>query len=100
MKILLQLSYEYLRLYANAFAFQAAALRTLSPNFPGVENGRAHTEGPGSLPEARFMYESIDAAKALLTTVNNYIPSTENLRRFPIRFALYVLLDSKASLHC
>ena len=101
MKILLQLSYEYLRLYANAFAFQAAALRTLSPDLPGVENGRAPTEGPGSLPEARFTYESIDAAKALLTIVNNYIPSAENLNQFPIRFPLYVFwLDSKASLHC
>ncbi|KAJ6019973.1 hypothetical protein N7522_000048 [Penicillium canescens] len=88
-KILLQLSYEYLRLYANAFAFQAAALRTISPNLPGVENGSAHSEGPGSLPEARFMFESIDAAKSLLTIVNNYIPSAENLNQFPIRFPLF-----------
>jgi hypothetical protein len=99
-KILLQLSYEYLRLYANAFAFQAAALRTISPNFPGVENRGAHTEDPGSLPEARFMYESIDAAKALLTIVNNYIPSAENLNQFPIRFPLYAWLDFTASLRC
>lgn len=100
MKILLQLSYEYLRLYTNAFAFQAAAFRTLSPNYPRVENKGAHIESPGSLPEARFMYESIDAAKALLTIVNNYIPSAENLSQFPIRFPLYVWLDSKAPLHC
>jgi hypothetical protein len=61
-----------------------------------MENGHTHNEGPGSLPEARFMYESIDAAKALLTIVNNYIPSAESLNRFPIRFPLYVWLDSKA----
>lgn len=88
-KILLQLSYEYLRLYANAFAFQAAALRTISLSLPGIENEPAHTEGPGSLPEARFMYESIDAAKALLTIANNYISSAENLNQFPFRFPLY-----------
>ncbi|KAJ5889843.1 hypothetical protein N7504_010653 [Penicillium tannophilum] len=88
-KILMQLSYEYLRLYANAFAFQAATLRTLSPNVSSLDRETDHIKGPGSLPEARFMYESIDAAKSLLTIVNNYISLTDNLNKFPIRFPLY-----------
>lgn len=88
-KILIQLSYEYLRLYANAFAFQAATLRALSPNRSSLDSETDRIKGPGSLPEARFMYESIDAAKSLLTIVNNYISLTENLNKFPIRFPLY-----------
>ncbi|KAJ5815178.1 hypothetical protein N7474_006955 [Penicillium riverlandense] len=85
----MQLSYEYLRLYANAFAFQAAALRTLSPNRSALDHETDHIKSLGSLPEARFKYESIDAAKSLLTIVNNYILSAENLNTFPIRFPLY-----------
>ncbi|GAM43360.1 hypothetical protein TCE0_047r18105 [Talaromyces pinophilus] len=88
-KILLQLSYEYLRLYTNSFAFQAAALRSISPRTTDVGNESDQMRSYGGLPEARFMYESIDAAKMLLTIVSNYISSAQSLSQFPIRFPLY-----------
>ncbi|PYH87346.1 hypothetical protein BO71DRAFT_436824 [Aspergillus ellipticus CBS 707.79] len=88
-KVLLQMSYEYLRLYANAFAFQAATLRALPSNRSG-ETDRVNQ--PGSLPEARFMYDAIDAAKALLTILNNYISSATHLNQFSHSLALVLLL--------
>jgi hypothetical protein len=90
-KILLQLSYEYLRLYTNAFAFQAAALRRISGASQVLgyhSDGAESIGGTGSLPDARFIYDSIDAAKALLTIVNNYIQPPTTLIHFPIRFLL------------
>lgn len=90
-KILLQLSYEYLRLYTNAFAFQAAAVRTLSSIGQSRDNlGMDDVGATGSRPDVRFTYESIDAAKSLLTIINNYIPPGVSLSSFPVRFTLYV----------
>ncbi|KAL2847764.1 hypothetical protein BJY01DRAFT_164315 [Aspergillus pseudoustus] len=87
-KILLLLSYEYLRLYTNAFAFQAAAQR--SPSTGSLsDNGIDCIGGPGALPEARFLYEAIDAAKSLLIILNNYVPPGESIHYFPVRFPLY-----------
>ncbi|QGA20081.1 hypothetical protein EYB26_007781 [Talaromyces marneffei] len=91
-RILLQLSYEYLRLYTNAFAFQASALRKTSSESQALEYPSDEvdsTTGTGSLPDARFIYDSIDAAKALLTIINNYIQPPASLGDFPIRFLLY-----------
>jgi hypothetical protein len=88
MKITLQMSYEYLRLYTNAYAFQATSIRAISSKTaPG---GQRHVEFPhvGSLPDARFIYESVDAAKSLLTIVNSYVSADIGLRNFPLRFSL------------
>ncbi|KAL3483781.1 hypothetical protein BJX62DRAFT_219637 [Aspergillus germanicus] len=87
-KVLLQMSYEYLRLYTNAFAFQAAAHRPSSTTLRSSISIHG-IGGTGSLPEARFMYEAVDAAKSLLTILNNYIPPGESIHCFPVRFPLY-----------
>ncbi|KAJ5661090.1 uncharacterized protein N7484_000462 [Penicillium longicatenatum] len=90
-KMLMQLSYEYLRLYANEFAFQAATLRTLAPNSLALDDEARPIKSLGGLPEARFTFESIDAARSLLTLVNN-IPLEKNLSIFPIRLPLPELM--------
>lgn len=89
MKATLQLSFEYLRLYTNAYAFQATTCRTISSRYkdPHDQNGQQLDE-VGSLPDARFIYESVDAAKSLLTIINNYADPETSLRHFPLRFSL------------
>ncbi|KAL5338520.1 hypothetical protein BJX70DRAFT_200548 [Aspergillus crustosus] len=89
-KILLQLSYEYLRLYTNAFAFQTFILRESSTrDLPSDAIGIDRIGGTGALPEARFIFEAIDAAKSLLTTFNNYLLPKTTIMHFPVRFPLY-----------
>jgi len=89
MKATLQMSFEYLRLYTNAYAFQATTCRAISSRCkdPHDQNG-AELDEVGSLPDARFIYESVDAAKSLLTIINNYVDPEMSLRHFPLRFSL------------
>jgi hypothetical protein len=88
MKATLQMSFEYLRLYTNAYAFQATTCRAISRyKDPQDQNGQQLGE-VGSLPDARFIYESVDAAKSLLTIINNYVDPETSLRHFPLRFSL------------
>jgi hypothetical protein len=49
--------------------------------------------GTGAFPEARFICEAVNAAKSLLTTVNNYLPPGTTINRFPVRFPLYDKYD-------
>jgi hypothetical protein len=42
-------------------------------------------------PDARFIYESLDAAKGLLTTLNNFVDPEKDLRYMPSRFYLYII---------
>jgi hypothetical protein len=45
-------------------------------------------------PDARFIYESLDAAKSLLTTLNNFVDPEHCLRRMPSRFYLYIIYSA------
>ena len=85
-KISLLLTYDYLRLYVNAFAFQAALARFVSGERVSFAQKSIATE-----PDARFIFESIDAAKSILTTVNNFVDPTSCLRYFPWRYFLYIV---------
>ncbi|KAL2062119.1 hypothetical protein VTL71DRAFT_6385 [Oculimacula yallundae] len=89
-KATLQMSYEYLRLYTNAYAFQATVTRSVAAKSSGAlsVNEPPHNGIP-SLPDARFIYESVDAAKSLLSIVNSYISAENCLRYLPLRFSLY-----------
>jgi hypothetical protein len=74
LKAMLLMSYDYLRLYTNAFAFHATIRRAL----PAGENGkpsfsRVFYNNVGAVGDARFIYEGLDAAKSLLTTMNNFV---------------------------
>lgn len=83
------MSYEYLRLYTNAYAFQATVTRATAAKAQGIlaANEKPHLGVP-SLPDARFIYESVDAAKSLLGIINSYIDPETCLRYLPLRFSL------------
>ncbi|RDW77497.1 hypothetical protein BP6252_05550 [Coleophoma cylindrospora] len=89
-KATLQMSYEYLRLYTNAYAFQATVSRGVAAR---TQNSTGVVEiphgGVPSMPDARFIYESVDAAKTLLSIINSYIDAETCLRYLPLRFSLY-----------
>ena len=90
-KAALQMSYEYLRLYTNAYAFQATVTRAVAARGqPGMKDEPPHNGVP-SLPDARFIYESVDAAKSLISIINCYVDAENCLRFMPLRFSLYVL---------
>jgi Fungal specific transcription factor domain len=98
-KVTLQMSYDYLRLYTNAFAFQAAISQAIS-NRPKPDDKplRDHLKGAfsnvGSMPDARFIYESLAAAKSYLTTLNSYVDPEKHLRYMPLRFYLYAIYSA------
>ncbi|KAM5344906.1 hypothetical protein ACJ41O_010768 [Fusarium nematophilum] len=88
-KASLLLSYDFLRLYINAFAFQANLNRMVrrSKRKPAEP---LFSELAGA-PDARFIYESIDAANSLLCTLNGFIDPEEAFRYMPLKFYLYVI---------
>ena len=94
LKASLLLTYDYLRLYVNAFAYQATISRALifqrdsqhSPNRPvPLINASA--------PDARFIYEALDAAKSLLSTFNNFV-DPETLRYMPSCYYLFIIYSA------
>src|SRR5690242_11893357 len=97
------MSYDYLRLYTNAFAFQATVLHALpssnnpsDPQAPSTGLGpqapqRVFVNNVGAVGDARFIYEGLDAAKAILTTVNNFVSPETCLRFMPLRYYLYLV---------
>ncbi|KAK2052732.1 hypothetical protein LY76DRAFT_526070, partial [Colletotrichum caudatum] len=134
----LNLSYEFLRLYINAFAFQATINRAITkarqqqqlqqqqqqqqqqnplnpqhqqqqqqqnhhPNGAEAPAGsRAHArQAPAisnplfadlaSTPDARFIYESMDAANSLLNILNTSVVPSTGLRYMPLKYYLYVI---------
>jgi hypothetical protein len=104
-KATLILSYDFLRLYINAFAFQATINRALSrvrqqnsisSLSSSPTTGATKSSGPlfsdvaGSC-DARFIYESIDAANSLLGTLNSFIDPVTGLRYMPLKYYLYVI---------
>lgn len=79
----------------NAFAFQAAINRetTRARETSSVPN---FVLGPlfanvASSPDARFIYESVDAATSLLGTLNSFIDPVSGLRYMPLKYYLYVI---------
>ncbi|KAL2875248.1 hypothetical protein SGCOL_009538 [Colletotrichum sp. CLE4] len=135
----LNLSYEFLRLYINAFAFQATINRAItkarqqqqqhiqqnqqyqqsqqnkfSKDQTQQYNGHETTTGShaparhpppppptatisplfadlASTPDARFIYESMDAANSLLNILNSSVDPATGLRYMPLKYYLYVI---------
>ncbi|RAQ58013.1 C6 transcription factor [Aspergillus flavus] len=89
----LQLSYEYLRLYTNAFAFQAAISQSMVSKLKNDQSQREHLRSTfndvASMQDARFIYESVDAAKAYLTILVDLVHPEKHLHFMPLRFYLY-----------
>jgi hypothetical protein len=96
LKATLLMSYDYLRLYTNAFAFHATVKRAL-PTIQGQASrqsnhpapGRVFYNNVGAVGDARFIYEGLDAAKSLLSMVNTFVDPEKSLRYMPLRFYLY-----------
>lgn len=86
----LKMSYEYLRLYTNAFAFQAAitqASKQESDPQKQKEHIRAAFRNVASMQDARFIYDSIQAAQMCLGIFND--PLFESYLPFlPLRYYL------------
>ena len=98
-KVTLQMSYDYLRLYTNAFVFQTAISQAISSRPEGDENTlQDHVKGVfkniGSMPDAPSIYESLAAAKSYLTTLNSFVDPEKHLRYMPLRFYLYAIYSS------
>ncbi|EME45013.1 hypothetical protein DOTSEDRAFT_128825 [Dothistroma septosporum NZE10] len=99
LKATLLMSYDYLRLYTNAFAFHATVKRALPQIQQGQENrrsahpqpGRVFYNNVGAVGDARFIYEGLDAAKNLLSMVNTFVDPEKSLRHMPLRFYLYCI---------
>lgn len=94
MKASLLLTYDYLRLYVNAFAYQATISRALM-----FQMDSQHTSNRplplinASAPDARFIYEAVDAAKSLLSTFNNFV-DPETLRYMPSSYYLFIIYSA------
>jgi hypothetical protein len=104
LKACLLMSYDYLRLYTNAFAFQATVRRALPSTGPSIADSTGGSSGAamqnpqrvfsnnvGAVGDARFIFEGLDAAKAILTTANNFVDPEKTLRFLPLRFYLYLV---------
>lgn len=100
LKASLILSYEYLRLYVNAFAYQATLNRLVAQHQAGMANGQQNSASypfgaeVAATPDARFIYDSIDAAKSLLSTFNSFVDPRETFRYMPLRYYLYVIYSA------
>ena len=87
------MSYDYLRLYTNAFAFQAAISQALSSKpkadpHSQREHLRAAFSNVASMQDARFIYESVDAAKSYLNILIYSVDPEKHLRYMPLRYYL------------
>lgn len=98
-KVTLQLSYEYLCLYTNAFAFQAGIAQAIAskPKTDGYslrDHLRNVFGNVGAMPDARFIYASVGAAKAYLTLLSTQIDPSKYLRYMPLRYYLYCIYSA------
>lgn len=102
LKASLVLSYEYLRLYINAFAYQATINRMVvqaneygsNPSTRRPSVSARFTDFMAVTPDARFIYDSVDAAKSLLNTFNSFVDPTTTFRYMPLRYYLYVIYSA------
>ncbi|XEV04878.1 hypothetical protein FSHL1_010165 [Fusarium sambucinum] len=92
-KTTLMLTYEYTRLYVNAFSFQAVVIRKSTPRSssqPG--NRQPHPDqfahGIMSLPDGRYVFDATQAAKSLLGLFTRLEPRRASCY-LPLRFHLY-----------
>ncbi|EXJ94911.1 hypothetical protein A1O1_00029 [Capronia coronata CBS 617.96] len=98
-KITLQMSYEYLCLYTNAFVFQAAISQAIankpkSDAHPLRDHLRSVFSNVGAMPDARFIWASVAAAKAYLTLLSTHIDPSRCLRYMPLRYYLYSIYSA------
>lgn len=98
-KATLQMSYEYLCLYINAFVFQAAISQALAKRPAGdTHSRREHIRRAfsniSSMPDARFIWASVSAAKSYLTLISTALDPVKHLRYMPLRYYLYTVYSA------
>lgn len=96
-KVTLDMSFQYLRLYTNAFVFQAQISQAIAKKKKDKglrEHLRQVFSNIGSLPDARFIYGSMQAAKAFLNILATQVDPTRHLRHMPLRFYLYSIYSA------
>lgn len=94
LKASLDLTYNYLRLYVNAFAYQATISRALM--FQKDSQHKPNRSIPlitASAPDARFIYAAIGAATAVLETFNTSV-DPQTIRYMPISYYLFVVYSA------
>lgn len=91
----LLLTYDYLRLYVNAFAYQATISRALTLQRDNQSNAtrQAMPLINATATDARFIYEALDAAKSLLTTFNESV-EPQALRYMPSCYYLFIIYSA------
>ncbi|KAJ6185854.1 hypothetical protein N7519_007155 [Penicillium mononematosum] len=93
LKSFLTLMKDYLRLYVNAFAFQAVIYRASRASPEKGDVGGPSLDFPNSTmasADARHIYEALDAAESLLKTFSEDFDPEKHLRYMPTRFYLQV----------
>ncbi|RMD39780.1 hypothetical protein DV735_g5343, partial [Chaetothyriales sp. CBS 134920] len=98
-KVTLQLSYQYLCLYTNAFVFQAAISQAIATKPKGDthslrEHLRQSFSNIGSMPDARFIWASVSSATAYLTLLSTQVDPIKHLRYMPLRYYLYAIYSA------
>ncbi|KAF2021479.1 hypothetical protein BU24DRAFT_487891 [Aaosphaeria arxii CBS 175.79] len=93
LKLILDLQYEYTRLYIHGFAFQAAISRApgTPPNSSQEKPVSKFPHGILATPDGRHIHLSISAAKSVLRMLGDRINPTKHLRFLGPRFYLYAI---------
>jgi hypothetical protein len=94
LKASLMLTYDYLRLYVNAFAYQATISRALTDHRDSQHApNRSMPLINASATDARFIYEALDAAQSLLRTFNTYVEA-QTLRHMPVSYYFFIVYSA------
>ncbi|RMY87311.1 hypothetical protein D0861_05441 [Hortaea werneckii] len=94
LKAILDLHYEYLRLYVTAFAFQAVVCRAMqeTPSNHSGRNTKSRSCFPNGImacPDSQSIFDAIDAATGLLKILTENMDPVNHIRYLPVRFLLY-----------
>lgn len=101
LKATLLIMYEYVCLYVNAFAFQAVHTRASKSKASQSGRSPAHNgytrpqklqlfpAGIMAIPDGRYIFDAISAAKSLLRLISDLNPS-KVLRYLPSRYYMWV----------
>lgn len=96
-KVTLDMSFQYLRLYTNAFVFQAQISQAISKKEKKKslrEHLRQVFSNVGTMPDARFIWGSVAAAKQFLNMLATQVDAVRHLRYMPLRFYLYTIYSA------
>ncbi|KAF2759045.1 hypothetical protein EJ05DRAFT_509914 [Pseudovirgaria hyperparasitica] len=99
LKATLTMSYHYLRLYTVAFAFHATVRREQELRKKNTPQYSTQYQAPSRLfyknvakvTDVRFIYEGLEAAKEIISTLNSYVDAQRSLRFMPLRIYLYLV---------